>query len=175
MGLLNNGGCAANLRAVRPPDHLLSVACHAIYSIMIHYDLICGKEHRFEGWFANSAAYDAQLAAGELSCPECGSAKIDKAIMAPNIAAKGNSRSGRMSSKAALGQDEMRKFLRQVRVHVEQNASHVGEKFPEEARKIHYGERDAANIYGDATPQEVRELREEGIEVAAIPWVDPEN
>ncbi|MFP5468790.1 MAG: DUF1178 family protein, partial [Alphaproteobacteria bacterium] len=59
--------------------------------------------------------------------------------------------------------------------HVEQNADHVGEKFPEEARKIHYGEREAANIYGDATPQEVNELREEGIEIAAIPWVEPEN
>lgn len=142
---------------------------------MIHYDLICDKEHGFEGWFANSAAYDAQLAAGELSCPECGSAKIAKAIMAPNIAAKGNSRGGRWSAKAVLGQTEMRKFLRQVRAHVEQNADHVGEKFPEEARKIHYGEREAANIYGDATPQEVSELREEGIEIAAIPWVEPEN
>jgi hypothetical protein len=142
---------------------------------MIHYDLICDKEHTFEGWFANSAAYDAQRVAGALSCPECGSEKIAKAIMAPNIAVKGNSKTGRLSAKAALGQSEMRKFLRQVRAHVEQNADHVGEKFPEEARKIHYGEREAANIYGDATPQEVKELREEGIEIAALPWVDPEN
>lgn len=141
---------------------------------MIHYDLLCDKEHRFEGWFANSAAYDAQVAAGELSCPECGSHKIAKAIMAPNVAAKGNS-TARLAAKAALGQKQMRKFLQQVRAHVEQNADHVGEKFPEEARKIHYGERDATNIYGDATPDEVRELREEGIEVAAIPWVEPEN
>ncbi len=142
---------------------------------MIHFDLICDKEHGFEGWFANSAAFDEQLAVGALSCPECGSAKIAKAIMAPNIAAKGNNRGGRLSAKSVLGHAEMRKFLRQVRAHVEQNADHVGEKFPEEARKIHYGEREAANIYGDATPQEVRELREEGIEVAALPWVDPDN
>jgi hypothetical protein len=141
---------------------------------MIHYDLICHKEHRFEGWFANSAAFDTQLAAGELSCPECGSKKIGKAVMAPNITAKGNS-SSRLAAKAAMGQMEMRKFLRQVRAHVEQNADHVGEKFPEEARKIHYGEREASNIYGDATPEEVKDLRDEGIEVAAIPWVDPEN
>ena len=142
---------------------------------MIHFDLQCDKDHRFEGWFASSAAYDAQLADGALACPECGSAKIGKAIMAPNIAPKGNSRRGHTPGKAALGQAEMRKFLRQVRVHVEQNSEHVGDKFPEVARKIHYGERDAANIYGDATLQEVKELREEGIEVAAIPWVEPEN
>ncbi len=142
---------------------------------MIHYDLICDKEHRFEGWFSNSAAFDDQLAAGKLSCPECSSSKITKAVMAPNIAAKTNTRNGRLSAKAAVGKLEMRKFLRQVRAHVEQNADHVGEKFPEEARKIHYGEREAANIYGDATQDEVKELREEGIEIAAIPWVDPEN
>ena len=142
---------------------------------MIHYDLICDKEHVFEGWFANSTAYDTQLGAGELSCPVCGSAKIDKAVMAPNIGAKGNSRRGGLPDKVALGQAQMRQFLRQVRTHIEQNADHVGEKFPEEARKIHYGEREAANIYGDATPQEVSELREEGIEIAAIPWVEPEN
>lgn len=142
---------------------------------MIHFDLICEHEHGFEGWFANSAAYDAQSAAGSLSCPECGSKIISKAIMAPNIASKGNSRTSRLPAKVAQGQTEMRQFLRKVRAHVEQNAEHVGEKFPEVARKIHYGERDAANIYGDATVQEVRDLREEGIEISAIPWVEPEN
>ncbi len=142
---------------------------------MIHYDLICDKEHVFEGWFANSTAYETQLTGRKLSCPICSSTKIDKAVMAPNIAAKGNSRRDRLPDKAALGQAQMRQFLREVRTHIEQNADHVGEKFPEEARKIHYGEREAGNIYGDATLQEVRELREEGIEIAAIPWVEPEN
>ncbi len=95
--------------------------------------------------------------------------------MAPNIATKGNSRKRNMPGKAAPGHEEMRKFLRQVRAHVEQNSEHVGDKFPEIARKIHYGEREAANIYGDATVEEVRELREEGIEVTAIPWGEAEN
>jgi len=93
--------------------------------------------------------------------------------MAPNIAVKGNSR--KEPGKAALGQAQMRHFLRQVRSHIEQNSEHVGDQFPEVARKIHYGEREAANIYGDATPQEVKELSEEGIEIAAIPWIEPEN
>lgn len=142
---------------------------------MVHYDLVCENEHAFEGWFANSSTYDTQLAAGALSCPECGSLKIAKGLMAPNIAAKSNSKNRLPAAKIALGQREMRKFLRQVRAHVEQNAEHVGENFPEIARKIHYGEREAANIYGDATVQEVKEMREEGIEISAIPWVDPEN
>lgn len=142
---------------------------------MIHYDLICDKEHGFEGWFANSAAYDEQVQAARLRCPECNSVKISKAIMAPNIASKANSRGRSLSAKAALGHAEMRKFLRHVRTHVEQNAEHVGANFTQEARKIHYGEREAANIYGDATLQQVKELREEGVEIAAIPWVEPEN
>jgi hypothetical protein len=142
---------------------------------VINFDLICDKEHGFEGWFANSAAYDAQLAAGSLSCPQCGSRKIAKAIMAPNIASKGNSRKARAPGNIAPGHAQMREFLRKVRSHIEQNAEHVGEKFPEVARKIHYGEQDAVNIYGDATLEEVKELREEGIEITAIPWIEPEN
>lgn len=142
---------------------------------MINFDLICDKEHGFEGWFANSAAYDAQLAAGSLSCPQCGSRKIAKAIMAPNIAPKGNSRKARAPGNIAPGHPQMREFLRKVRSHIEQDAEHVGEKFPEVARKIHYGEQDAVNIYGDATLEEVKELREEGIEITAIPWIEPEN
>lgn len=139
---------------------------------MVHYDLICDKEHTFEGWFANSGAYDKQHADGDLSCPVCGSSSISKGVMAPNIAPKGNRRP---TAKAAMAQAEMRNFLRQMRSHIEANADHVGEKFPEEARKIHYGEAQARNIFGDATKDEAAELREEGIEIAAVPWVDPEN
>lgn len=140
---------------------------------MVHYDLICDKEHAFEGWFAGSAAYDEQHARGDMNCPVCGSSNISKGIMAPNIAAKANRRP---PAKAMLGQQaEMREFLRQMRSHIEANSEHVGDKFPEEARKIHYGESEARNIFGDATLEEVKELREEGIEIAAIPWVEPEN
>lgn len=142
---------------------------------MINFDLICDKEHAFEGWFANSAAYDAQLGAGSIRCPQCGSRKIAKAIMAPNISSKANSRKVLVPENIAPAHRELREFLHKMRSHFERNAEHVGEKFPEVARKIHYGERDAANIYGDATLEEVKELREEGIKIAAIPWIEPEN
>lgn len=142
---------------------------------MICYDLKCDKEHGFEGWFANMAAFDAQSANGELACPVCGSLKVGKALMAPNIARKGSSKQSRRAAMAAPSQLEMRRFLQQVRKQVEQNSEHVGEKFPEEARKIHHGEVEQRNIYGDATPEQVEELRDEGIEIAAIPWVDPDN
>lgn len=141
---------------------------------MIRYDLICNKEHVFEGWFPNMAAFDDQSAKGELACPVCGSAKVSKGIMAPNIGHKSNSKEN-SAVMAARGQLEMRKFLQQVRRHVEQNSEHVGEKFTEEARKIHYGETDERNIHGDATPAQVTALREEGIEIAALPWADLEN
>lgn len=142
---------------------------------MIRYDLRCHKEHVFEGWFANMAAYDAQLANGELSCPACGSLKVSKAIMAPNVGRKSAQRDSSRAAMAAKTQLEMRRFLQQVRQHVEQNSEHVGDKFPEEARRIHHGETEERNIYGDATPDQVEELRDEGIEIAAIPWVDPDN
>ncbi len=140
---------------------------------MIHFDLICDNDHNFEGWFANSDTFEKQCKAAALRCPQCGSVKISKAIMAPNIAVKGNSR--KAPDQAAAGQARMRHFLRQMRQHIEQNAEHVGDQLPEVARKIHYGEREAANIYGDATAQQVKELSEEGIEIAAIPWIEPEN
>jgi len=142
---------------------------------MIRYDLKCDKEHSFEGWFANMAAFDDQSANGELACPVCGSLKVGKALMAPNIARKGSGKQSRRAAMAAPSQLEMRRFLQQVRKQVEQNSEHVGEKFPEEARKIHHGEVEQRNIYGDATPEQVEELRDEGIEIAAIPWVEPDN
>lgn len=142
---------------------------------MIRYDLRCQKEHVFEGWFANMAAYDTQLANGELSCPACGSLKVGKAIMAPNVGRKSAQKDSSRAAMAAKTQLEMRRFLQQVRQHVEKNSEHVGEKFPEEARRIHHGEAEERNIYGDATPDQLEELRDEGIEIAAIPWVDPDN
>lgn len=141
---------------------------------MIRYDLTCDKQHEFEGWFASMAAFDSQSASGALSCPVCGSVNVGKGIMAPNVGRKSNARES-SAVMAARGKLEMRRFLQQVRSHVEQNSEHVGAKFPEEARKIHYGETGERNIHGDATPEQVSALREEGIEIAAIPWVDPDN
>lgn len=142
---------------------------------MIRYDLICDKEHAFEGWFSNSAAFDEQAEKGELACPVCNSTKVSKALMAPRVGTKNNRKSGQRAAMAANKQVQMRQFLQAVRTHVEQNSEHVGEKFPDEARKIHYGEADQRNIYGDATVEEVKELRDEGIDVAAVPWPDRDN
>ncbi|MFC3676384.1 DUF1178 family protein [Ferrovibrio xuzhouensis] len=134
---------------------------------MIKYELKCRKDHVFEGWFQDSATYDSQAAAGKIACPVCNSRKISKAPMAPSI--------GR--SKSAQAADEvkqkavMMKALRELRDHVEKSADYVGDKFAEEARKIHYGEADERNIYGETSKDEAEALAEEGIDVAMIPWV----
>lgn len=142
---------------------------------MIRYDLRCNNEHVFEGWFADMAAYDTQSANGELACPTCGSIKVGKALMAPNLGRKSANKESSRAAMAAMGQLEMRRYLQQVRKQIEANSEHLGDKFPEEARRIHHGEAKERNIYGDATKQQVEELRDEGIEIAAIPWVDPDN
>ena len=148
---------------------------------MIVFDLKCGKDHVFEAYFADSATYEQQVEAGEIACPFCGDAKIAKAPMAPNIAV-GNKARGEPELAPAPAPVPARKptpremaraigTLRQMRSHIEQNFDHVGERFPEEARKIHYGEVERRSIYGDATKEEVGELADEGIEIGEIPWV----
>jgi len=145
---------------------------------MILYQLKCKNDHEFEAWFQNSGAYDEQRAARNVACPECNSKAISKAIMAPNVATKGaiKTRKGREDKvtdiKRARGQ--FMKAAKQVREHVEKNFDYVGDKFTEEARRIHYGETGDHNIYGEATPEEARDLVEEGIDVAALPD-DPED
>jgi hypothetical protein len=132
---------------------------------MILYSLRCGKDHVFDGWFRDAAAYDAQAAAGEIECPICGAVDIGKAPMAPRVAA---SREPEQANPAA----EMRRKLIELRHHVEQNCDHVGDRFAEEARKIHYGEVEKRDIYGAATDQEAHELKEEGVSFGRIPWID---
>ena len=131
---------------------------------MIVYSLHCPKGHAFEGWFRDSAAFDSQSVDGKLVCPVCNSHKIEKAPMAPALA---NSVGERKSAP-----DELRKarqFVTGLRKYVEENAEFVGPKFPEEARKIHYGESEERHIYGEATIAEARELIEEGVDVAPLP------
>ncbi len=130
---------------------------------MIRYDLECRKKHRFEGWFASSSAYEDEAAKGRVACPVCNSKKISKAPMAPSVATR--------SAAATPGPAEMREMLVELRRHVERTGEHVGERFADEARAIHHGEADDRPIYGDATPEDVEALREEGIETARIPWV----
>lgn len=125
---------------------------------MIAYQLKCAVGHAFEGWFADSAAFDAQAADGTLTCPNCNSRKIEKAVMAPAISGK--------AREQAQEREKSRAALRQA---VLAHAEHVGGEFPEEARKIHYGESDERAIYGEASADEVRSLLEEGVPVAPLP------
>lgn len=133
---------------------------------MIKYQLRCDADHEFEGWFRNSSDYDAQAADGLLSCPACGSAKVGKAIMAPAISSS-ETRAQRLA--------DMRRSIAaaaaRARDYVEKNFDYVGERFPEEARKIHYGETSPRSIYGEASGSEVKALIEEGVEVAPLPGV----
>jgi len=126
---------------------------------MIVYDLRCRKGHGFEAWFRDSAAYDEQAAAGKVSCPTCGSRRIEKAPMAPRVA------KGRPDAEVAI-----LRAAREVRRKVEENCDYVGPDFAEEARKIHYGETDPRGIYGETSDDEARSLRDEGVEFNRVIW-----
>ncbi|MEO1251128.1 MAG: DUF1178 family protein [Pseudomonadota bacterium] len=132
---------------------------------MIKYQLQCAGGHEFEGWFRDSGDYDDQLEAGDLECPLCGEADIGKAVMAPSIARRRSSKSG---SKEAFYRD-MAAAAHRARDYVEKNFDYVGERFPEEARRIHYGETESRGIFGEATGKEVKELVDEGVSIAPLP------
>ena len=136
---------------------------------MIVYSLQCSKGHAFEGWFKDSAACDAQSADGKLVCPICNSRKIEKAPMAPSLPSAVGERKSAAAKSAPDELRKMRQFMTGLRKYVEDNADYVGPRFPEEARKIHYGETEERHIYGEATPDEARELIEEGVDVAPLP------
>ena len=154
---------------------------------MIRYSLRCDDGHAFESWFQDSAAYDSQRKRKLVDCPTCGSTKIDKAIMAPKIG-RSSKRAAPESSPAEpsavpdtttqplmMAQErELRAKLRELRDHVTKNADNVGDKFPNEARKMHYGDIEHRPIYGEASPQEARAMIDEGIEVSPLP-VLPED
>lgn len=130
---------------------------------MILFELACANEHHFEAWFRDGAAYEFQAAAGEIVCPACGNAQVAKAPMAPRLA--------KHHGAAA----ELRHALGDLRRKVQENCTYVGERFPEEARRIHYGETEARPIYGEASPDDARALEEEGVDFRRIPWVAEEN
>jgi len=152
-----------------------------VISKVIVYSLRCGKGHSFEGWFANIDAFDLQKTEGKLLCPLCDSRSVSKAPMAPALSTKvGDGKRAApipmeikpASVPVAKGTDELRKmrqFMTGLRKYVEQNAEYVGPKFPEEARKIHYGESSERHIYGEASLEEAADLVEEGIDVAPLP------
>jgi hypothetical protein len=129
---------------------------------MILFDLLCTDQHRFEGWFKSGDTFDSQIASGEVACPVCGDTEVHKALSAPALL-KGNGRSEGVAVK-------MREALTELRKRVIDNCDYVGEKFPDEARSIHYGEKKQRPIYGEASAEEAQELRDEGVEIVAIPW-----
>jgi hypothetical protein len=170
---------------------------------MIRYSLQCERGHAFESWFQDSASYDKQARRGLVSCPACNSVKIEKSIMAPQIPRKGRTTEQRTGEEKALRATARRKRaaaadavqaptpateplllaqperellakLKELRDHIKANADNVGEQFPEQARKMHYGEIEHRPIYGDASPADAKALIEEGVEVLPMP-VLPED
>lgn len=157
---------------------------------MIRFTLVCDSGHGFESWFPSGSAYDEQAASGLVTCPVCHSARVAKAPMAPAVARTDRGRRPAAEPPAAAGlpavppaaapspgplpmiaepERRLRALLKAVRAHVVATAEHVGDRFAEEARAIHYGDAEGRPIYGEATPHEARELAEEGIEVMPLP------
>jgi hypothetical protein len=151
---------------------------------MIRYTLRCERGHGFESWFQSSSAYEAQEKRKLVNCPVCGSARIERAIMAPQIVSKRDREDAAPAPAATtttevnapastplmMAQErELRAKIKELRDHIVKNADNVGERFPNEARKMHYGDIEHRPIYGEATPDEARSLIEEGVEVSPLP------
>jgi hypothetical protein len=147
---------------------------------MIRYDLICAEGHEFDGWFSNSAAFDEQSREELVACVHCGSTKVEKQLMAPGIPVKGNRKSEAPANKPMLAsafdprRQKLVQMMRELRKAVEENSEYVGDKFAEEARKIHYEEAEKRGIYGETSAQDAEALIEEGIEIHPLP-VLPED
>lgn len=140
---------------------------------MIRYTLACDNGHAFEGWFSSGADYDRQAELGLVSCPICGSVTVGKQLMAPSVstARKKDETRGQIIEQV---QKQAVARVREIVAAIRENSDDVGEKFPEEARKIHYGEAEQRGLIGKATAQEAIELIEEGIEIAPLPILPDE-
>ena len=153
---------------------------------MIRYSLRCERGHAFESWFQSSTAYESQEKRKLVSCPSCGSVKVERAIMAPQIVSKkgredtravpataqvaGTEVTASESTPLLMAQElELRAKIKELRDHITKNADNVGERFPNEARKMHYGDIEHRPIYGEASPDEARALIDEGVEVSPLP------
>ncbi|MGN6487818.1 MAG: DUF1178 family protein [Devosia sp.] len=139
---------------------------------MITYSLACENQHKFDAWFRSAEAYDEQQGRGIVTCPVCGSGKVQKALMAPALSRANVDRVP--LSQGHPMQAEIREFLRAMRKKVVSEADYVGDKFAEEARRIHFKEADARGIYGEATRDEVAELLDEGIDFLPLPQLPEE-
>jgi hypothetical protein len=172
---------------------------------MIKYRLVCGQAHEFEGWFQTSHAFDAQSADGLVNCPICDSRDVRRALMAPNLASPKRQKAARdamvaMPAKptppaaqpvtsgqkplpakpvndaaAAAAYGAVLAELRQIQRKIQDECRYVGDDFADEVRKIHYGEMEPENIYGQSTVEEYEELADEGIDVTPMPWLPPEH
>ena len=140
---------------------------------MIRYALKCDQTHGFEAWFGSSSDYDDQSARGLVECPFCGSRAVEKAVMAPSVS--GTKKAYPAPEVAAKVQSMMMQAAREVRAHVEANFDYVGDSFAREARDIHEGRSEKREIYGEATPADVKKLKADGVPVSALPDapVDP--
>jgi hypothetical protein len=132
---------------------------------MILFSLRCAQGHEFEAWFRDSEGFASQQGTGEIACPDCGDSRVEKAIMAPRL--------GQSREETVPAAVQMRKMLLELRRKVETNCDYVGERFAEEARRMHYGESERHSIYGEASEDDSRALTEEGIEFGRIPWIAP--
>ena len=136
---------------------------------MIKYSLICDQDHNFEAWFSDSSTCDSQLEKSKVDCPLCGSKRITKSIMAPNIPSK----SSQNIPKSDVKKVEM--VMNKIKKHVRDNYEYVGDKFPDEARAMHYKEKDQKDIYGETTIEEAKDLIEEGINVQPLPVLNTKS
>ena len=158
---------------------------------MIRYALRCERDHTFESWFQSSSAYESQVKRKLVECPTCGSTKVEKAIMAPRIVSKKGRDAAPVraapvpapapevippgpTSLLMAQERELRAKLKELRDHIVKNADNVGERFANEARAMHYGDKEHRPIYGEASPDEAKSLIDEGIEVSPLPTL-PED
>ena len=144
---------------------------------MIRYTLSCGKGHGFESWFQNADAFEALARAGQLACPVCGDAAVEKGLMAPAVAPARRAEAARAAAEAkgkpglTAPASELEEALAGMRRHVESNSEYVGMNFVAEARAMHEGDAPERSIYGEARPEEARKLMEEGVPVAPLPFL----
>lgn len=141
---------------------------------MILYQLRCSDGHEFEAWFRDAATYDKQSARHDVTCPICGTDEVSKAPMAPRLS-KGAAKQSPKETHSQKMVERIFQAAEKMRKHVEENCEYVGQRFSEEARRIHYGESEERGIYGEATDREAAELSDEGVEVHQVPWIQRRN
>ena len=136
---------------------------------MIKYDLICRHDHGFEAWFSSSSDYDDQRKKRLIQCPYCNSAKVEKAIMSPNVST--SRKKEKIASQQNIAMAMMNKAASKIRKEIEDKCDYVADNFADEARAMHYGEKPERAIYGEATPSEAADLKEEGVGIAPLPEI----